>query len=212
MIKYHFIETSTMEYHDQDVPSNLDLIEACFLYSNRREKHFTIKGFLHGEGGSIVDPELTTEEKTRWLLDLLFDEFQKVRAEDKESKEFEIYFLNDEDKPLGILVIRDGQYKVHVVYPYTDLTEDPMTYWEQCEEMASQRANPRHVLRFHMPVLWNETLKKFNVYRHGDKCRVRFIYPYKEILWNGRMLNRVRRALKELNDKDDVWKPLKFRD
>ena len=212
MIKYHFIETSTMEYHDQDVPANLDLIEACFLYSNRREKHFTIKGFLHGEGSSIVDPELTTEEKTRWLLDLLFDEFQKVRAEDKESKEFEIYFLNDGDKPLGILVIHDGQYKVHVVYPYTDLTEDPMTYWELCEEMASKRANPRHVLRFHMPVLWNESLKKFNVYHHGDKCRVRFIYPYKEILWNGRMLNRVKRALQELNAKEDVWKPLKFRD
>lgn len=45
-----------------------------------------------------------------------------------------------------------------------------------------------HKYRMYIPIVWNETLKRFNKLRHGDTCRVHFVYS-NDLQWYANNLN-----------------------
>lgn len=107
----------------------------------------------------------------------------------------------------AVVLTLDNFSKVHIVHPFTDMrnsidfTLAPNYYdnllkkaglsnshddnnYGQCsfDEQEKNEVTFDFDLRIHLPILWNETLQMWNVYRHGDICRVRFVYS-KDLEW-----------------------------
>lgn len=194
MIKIHYINThigtykcAHYKYRRKGFQKAGDLLEVRFVHGNNHEKLFKIDGFLHYDGPYKVDsPELNTMEKKQWLLGVLYDELQSHVASKENAADYRLSYLNKfGDKSLlpqpqrsAVVLTLNNFSKVHIVHQFTDV-RNSIDFTREKEWFEQQLTNDGisdFDLRIHIPILWNETLQMWNVYRQGDMCRVRFVY------------------------------------
>ena len=187
MIRYNFIDPKSFIYRKDKQPQVADLFEIRFVDENNHEKLFKIEGFLHYDGPYRVEsPELNTMEKKQWLLGVLYDELQSFVASKENAADYRLSYLHKfGDKSLlpqpqrtAVVLTLNNYSKVHVVHPFTDMRNSiDFTRGKGWFEQEFVKDGIFDFdLRVHIPILWNETLQMWNIYRQGDICRVRFVY------------------------------------
>lgn len=200
MIKYHFINThigtykcAHYKYMRKGRQKAGDLFEVRFVHGNNHEKRFKMDGFLHYNGPHRVDSlELDTMEKKQWLLSILHDELANFVAGKENAMDYKLSYLYQfgektvlPEPPHSAVVLTLNNFsKVHIVHPFTDVRNaiDFTRGKEWLEQQLAENDIFDFDLRIHLPLLWNETLQMWNVYRQGDICRVRFVYS-KDLEW-----------------------------
>lgn len=194
MIKIHYINThvgrykcSHYKYRKNSFQETGDLIEVRFVHGNNHEKRFKIEGFLHYDGPySVESLELNTIEKKQWLLGILHDELKSFIANKENAADYRLSYIHQfgeksllpQPQRTAVVLTLNNYSKVHVVHPFTDMRNSidftrGKGWFEQ--EFAKDSISDFD-LRVHLPILWNETLQMWNIYRQGDICRVRFVY------------------------------------
>lgn len=184
MIKINYIDPKTLHYRKNGKQQVGDLFELRFVHRNNHEKRFKLDGFLHGDNPNRVEtPELELEEKSHWLLGILHNELAEFVVNRENAEEYLLQYLFQEEnarysqkRRLAVALTLGEHTKVHVVYLYMDKSLSSVGHVDIRWMTPEKRDIADYDLRIHLPFLWNETLQMWNVYRHGDICRVRFVY------------------------------------
>lgn len=181
MLQYHFTNPDTLNDYGPGMPFEEyvePLVEFQFLHNNKR-MYFKVPDYADEHDFTSAGPgtPLGKDEQYKWISKILCDEVRVSIREDMNTEQA--------DNPL---VQEEWKFFSDPTYRFSLYIGDSNIPVEKMLEIIEHFGIEPHKYRMYIPIVWNETLERFNKLRHGDTCRVHFVYS-KDLQWYANHLN-----------------------
>lgn len=173
MLQYHYLNPETFE--DLGLTFSFDinpLVELRFMHDGQ-EMLYKLPEYADEHDFTSAGPgtALDSVEEYMWIHKILFDEVSNAMRSAKQSKQKVDPLIKEE---WAVITARPHRYSM-----YQGKSNIP---GEKLVELIENMGIEPHEYRMYLPIIWNETLQQFDTLRHGDICRVRFVYT-DDLLW-----------------------------
>ena len=167
MLQYHYLNPETFE--DMGLTFSIDInpvVELRFMHYDK-EMLYKLPEYADEHDFMSAGPgtPLTDVELYMWIHKILSDEVSHALRIAKQSNQKVDPFIKEE---WGILSARPHRYSM-----YQGSSNIPV---DKMSELIENMGIEPQEYRMYIPIIWNETLQQFDVLRHGDICRIRFVY------------------------------------
>lgn len=169
MLQYHLLNPETFEEKGQTwllEDHGESLVEFRFMHSDQ-EMLYQLPEFADQHDFLSPGPEtpLNDVEEYMWIHKILFNEISHDIQVARQSKHLVEPLTKDNWK-----IIRNHHFSW-----YKGNSNIPVS---KMQEVIEEMDIKPHKYRMYLTIIWNETVQQFNVLRHGDTCRIRFVYTH----------------------------------